>query len=313
LPDPVTPNRNIPIQTHGSNVNTWDGPLNSGLSIVDSSLGAVLNISTTGGITGLNATQLQNGTISVTGALSSAATLAFPLVMGWWRIENLTTGNFPLVVGTSGAEVIAIPPGGLYDVQINGGTARFCNLPPVGSYLDLASSSIPVWIQYCTKAPYLLCDGSAFSGATFPQLAVFLGGTTLPDFRGRSGHYLNAGTSRLTTTGAGIDGNTLLAVGGANGVTLAADRIPSLISSNLAQSISVTSGATVPKNGTIDTIQSGSSGTPVLYARMTGGTQGTLDSFANNSISVTYNNASQQLVQNAVPGIMSGIRLIRAA
>jgi microcystin-dependent protein len=40
---------------------------------------------------------------------------------------------------------------------------------------------------YGTTAPtnYLVCDGSAFSGVTYPALAVVLGGTTLPSLKGK--------------------------------------------------------------------------------------------------------------------------------
>ncbi len=35
-----------------------------------------------------------------------------------------------------------------------------------------------------TATGWLLCDGSSFSGTTYPDLNTFLGGTTLPDMRG---------------------------------------------------------------------------------------------------------------------------------
>ncbi len=39
------------------------------------------------------------------------------------------------------------------------------------------SNTIPV--------DYLLCDGSSFSSSTYPLLFALLGGTTLPDLRGK--------------------------------------------------------------------------------------------------------------------------------
>lgn len=35
------------------------------------------------------------------------------------------------------------------------------------------------------SANWLICDGSAFNPVDYPELSVFLGGSTLPDFRGR--------------------------------------------------------------------------------------------------------------------------------
>jgi microcystin-dependent protein len=48
---------------------------------------------------------------------------------------------------------------------------------PTGSILGLESAS--------AGPGYLLMDGSSFSAATYPELATYLGGTTLPDYRGR--------------------------------------------------------------------------------------------------------------------------------
>lgn len=309
MSDPTTTNRSLAVPVHASDVDTWDQPLNSNFGKLDTIVGGVASISTTGGVTGLNAAQLANGTISISGALASTVTIAFPVVQGWWTIENLTTGNFALVVGTTGAEIIAIPQGGLFDIQINGGAARFRNLPMVGSYMDIASASMPLWIQNCTKPPYLLCDGSTFSAVTYPALATFLGGTTLPDFRGRAPYYLNLGSGRLTSAGAGIDGNTVFASGGVNGVTLAANQLPTHASSG-SNTITVNSTTALTLTGTIQS------------ALVSGGSDRALRSDAINqaivssglnTINVSYTNASQQIVGNAAPGVMSGLRLIRAA
>ena len=85
---------------------------------------------------------------------------------------------------------------------------------------------------------YLLCDGSEVSRTTYAALFDAIGtthgpgnGTTtfnLPDLRGRVVAGVNnmGGTpaNRITTNGAGFDGNTLGAAGGAQVVTLTADQ-----------------------------------------------------------------------------------------
>lgn len=68
-------------------------------------------------------------------------------------------------------------------------------LQEVAEYLDtivnvLVSERLPVGnviMLYDSVAPYgyLLCDGSPFSGVTYPALAAKLGGTNTPDFRDR--------------------------------------------------------------------------------------------------------------------------------
>src|SRR5262249_44480409 len=52
------------------------------------------------------------------------------------------------------------------------------------------------------------------AAAPYPGLAIIVGGTTLPDMRGRGRMYLNQGTGRITAGGGGVDGNTLFAAGG---------------------------------------------------------------------------------------------------
>ena len=47
---------------------------------------------------------------------------------------------------------------------------------PAGTVTPYAGASAPLG--------WLLCDGSSFSAGTYPELAVALGGTTLPDLRG---------------------------------------------------------------------------------------------------------------------------------
>lgn len=43
------------------------------------------------------------------------------------------------------------------------------------------------WYDSTPPEGWLVCDGSTFSAATYPRLAEFLGGTTLPDMEGRVG------------------------------------------------------------------------------------------------------------------------------
>lgn len=40
-------------------------------------------------------------------------------------------------------------------------------------------------IRAIRPAPFLQCDGSAFTSSTYPALTRILGGATLPDVRGR--------------------------------------------------------------------------------------------------------------------------------
>lgn len=294
-------------------MDAWDVPLNANFGLLDTILGGSVTVPAVSGANViLNATQLAFGTIVVTGAIPGNCLIGFPAVSGWWSIFNQTTGGNLFISPAGSVENITVPPGQITDIQIIGIRAKFRSLPFIGSYLDYAGAAVPPWVSSCTIPPYLLCDGSAFSGTTYPYLAAILGGTNVPDFRGRAPYYLNGGSGHLTSGGAGIDGNTLFATGGANGITLATNQIPTITSSNAAQAIFVASAANVGQGGTINTVGTPGSGTAVAFISGPGLTNVPLGSSANNNISVTYTNGAQQVIGNAAPGLVSGIRMIRA-
>lgn len=323
--DPTTTNRTFAIPTHGSDVDTWDQPVNNNMALLDTILGGQQSVAAVnGGSTTLNATQLSGGLITVSGAIAGNSTIVFPAVQGWWSMYNTTTAGVLFVQTTGATERIAVPPGVITDIQILGTTTKFRNFPMVGSFIDYPSATVPSWITGCTIPPFLLCDGTTFSAVTYPYLNTILGGNTLPDYRGRSGYYLNGATSRLTVAGAGIDGSTLGATtAGAlagNGINLAANQIPSIPTGMSAGTVTVVSPAsgklvyTSPAGSNVTTIQAAPTGTIPVPATSVGSGFLGVDTLSSASpVTVTYVNASLQVVNNAAPGIVGGIRMIRAA
>jgi len=315
--DPVTVNRGYAIPSHGTDVDSWDVPLNGDFNLIDQNLGAVSNIALSNINVVLSPSQYACGTIRLSGALTTDVSVTFPAVSGWWVVDNQTTGASAVqLICSLGGNRIGLPQGVASDVFTDGANIGFRNLPGVGTYWDFAGSSIPRWVAFCTIAPWLNCDGSSFSAVTYPYLFALLGSTSLPDFRGRSSFYLNAGTGRLTSAGAGIDGDVHLGVGGLNGITLAVNQIPAgVISQNLTQPITVSNAANYllkALSGAIfDFPSTGGSG-----LRAPGSTASMDPAFqmnGNNAITVTSVNGAQQGITNAAPGIVSGIRMIRAA
>jgi hypothetical protein len=240
MPDPVTTNVLLVIQSHGSNVDSWDGPLNGDFSGLDGFLAGVQPISAAGASpitltapTGTptpagGPTQAQNAVLRFTGILTGNVQITLPLP-GYMIIENLTTGSFVLSFrAVSSGEVIGIEQGSTQHIYNDGTNVRFVNLPPVGTYLDICDATVPAWITACTKPPYLNCDGTTFSAATYPYLNGKLGGSTLPDMRGGFRGTLNQGTGRLTTASGGLDGNTRFARGGAQNYTLSQSNLPNI-------------------------------------------------------------------------------------
>jgi hypothetical protein len=332
MAEPSTVNVGLVVPNTGDLVGTWgSAALNPDFVALDGYFGGVQTVSLSNapvtltspsGFTptpGGGPTQAQNAVLRFTGTLSTNILVTLPLP-GYMVIENLTTagGNIVQFRAIGSGEIICVDQGDVQHIYNDGTNVRFVNLQPVNTYLDVAGTSIPVWISNCTKPPFLLCDGSTFNATTYPYLNQKLGGNTLPDFRGRNGYYVNAGTGRLTTGGAGIDGNTLFASANNNGVNLVANQIPALNGSN---TITVSDAS---RNGTIITAAPGFAisgrqfGSSVAgdnnFGPIVGGSVwgGASSLSGTNSIIVNPSGVSAS-VPATTPGVVSGIRLIRAA
>lgn len=315
-----TPNINLEEPARGDYVGTWDTPVNANETLTDLVVGGATTIALNNSPVVLASAQFQCKTITFNSTLTGSVTITFPTsFIKSYEIYNTCTGSsaFTVTLQTTaaGAGYVCAPPGTICEVVNIAGQIRFKNLGMVGTYWDYAGSSVPAWVIGSNPVPYLNCDGTTFAAATFPQLAVILGSTTLPDSRGRSRYNLNQTTGRLTSSGAGIDGNTNLAAGGNNGVTLTASNIPSGVTSvNAAQSITVATSAgsnlaiTPNSVGSLSAAAGGAGIVPLSLS--TWGSASTLT--GSNSITVVSSNASQTVVANAAPGYVGGITLIRA-
>lgn len=336
MTEPTTVNVGLIVPNTGDLVGTWgSGALNPDFVSVDGHLGGVQTIGIAGTPVTLTSpagfvptpgpgpTQAENAILRFTGTLTAFVTVTLPLP-GYYIIENLASpgAGFTVAFRAAGSgQVVSTQAGSCRHIYSDGTNVRFVNLPDVGTYIDYAATTVPNWISSCTIPPYLNCDGTLFNGATYPFLAAFLGGTRLPDYRGNVGFYLNQGTGRLTSAGAGIDGNTLFASGGNNGLFLGAGQVPTLASSgnnNIIVFPNGSSSSSVPVNAggggwVANSVPLG--GTGALFPQL-----GSPASFAiatnfsnSQNISVSYINGGQTIVPSTVPGVVGGIRLIRAA
>ena len=230
MADPQTVNKLLNQPIPGTDVGTWGTPINNNFGIIDNSFGGVATIALTNSPVTLSPTQYQCCFIRFTGAISANIAITMPAVGSFYRIINDTTNSsaFILTMGTTavGSQSIGLPPNTVTPIFTDGSNVRFDCLPAVGSYWDYAGSSVPLWLQNCTVPPWLNCDGTSFSSATYPGLAALWAGTTLPDSKGRARSALNQGSNRLLSSNNGVDGNTFSA-GGGGSVTLSQAQLPS--------------------------------------------------------------------------------------
>lgn len=304
---PTTNNRSYITDGHGLGVNTWDATLNTVFNQIDQNFGAVSNIALSNVNVTLNPAQYVCGTLRFSGILTGNVIVTFPSVSGWWVCENVCTGNFYVQLTCGAGNKICVPPGESVDVLTDGSNFRYRNFGRVGSELYLDTAAVPVWITNCTVPPYLLCDGSAFSSGTYPALAAILGGTTLPDARGRARFALNGGTGRLTTTG-GIDGNTLLAAGGdGDGLVIGTTNLPAV---TLATAITAGQGSHVHVNSKpVFNNTSASTTGPVQGWNLENTVAATLPAM----VGTTPLGGDGTALASVPPGYVGGITLIRAA
>jgi microcystin-dependent protein len=234
-----TPNIQWEEPARNDDVGTWDTPVNNNGTLIDLVTGAIATIGLNNSNVVLSAAQFRSKQITFNSTLTGSVTITFPTSFTKsYEIQHLCTGSSAFIITltttAAGGQAICAAPGETIDCFNDGTNLKFKNLDRIGKYWDYGGSSVPAWVSACTVPPYLNCDGTAFSAATYPALAVILGSTTLPDIRGTSRAALNQGTGRINSSNCGIDGNTNYSRGGADQVTLATSQIPANIPGQVA-------------------------------------------------------------------------------
>lgn len=318
MADPQTANLLVYQPSRGSDPGVWDSPVNANTGVMDSMSSNVSVIPLTGGVpvtlslppnsgaSWVGPYQSQSAVLRFTssGTLSAAVTVTLPRP-GFWIVENLcTVGAFYVALASSApGNIICAPPGEAVHVYCDGVNVKYVNLDRVGSYMDLAASAVPAWISNCTVKPYLNCDGSPFSAVTYPNLAALLGGTTLPDARGRMRAALNQGTGRIS---ASVNGDILSNGGGLDTTTMVRGNIPNF---NLV--------ITEPNSGTghqhsVPIVQGAGLGGAGAAIAAAGGN--TLTTFSTTGIIVSMQTTPFSITpMNTLPPVMiGGLTLIRS-
>jgi len=231
--DPTTTNLIMAQPIRASDVGTWDVPVNGNTGILDQAFGGVTTLALTNSPVTLTTSQAQNSVIRLTGTLTGNVAITMASIYKFWTVDNQLV-NSPssycaTILSTGGSVIIGCPPGNT-DIYYDGTSVKYRNLDKLGEYWDYVGSTVPSWVTACTNKPYLNCDGTVISSATYPQLVNLLGTTTLPDSRGRYRAALNQTTGRITSSG-GVDGNTAYAAGGIQNqsVTIGTSNLPASI------------------------------------------------------------------------------------
>jgi hypothetical protein len=144
MPSTFTANLVLELQATGDNNNTWGTKENSNLSVLDGKLGSVTSISTTGGTTTLSTGQELVGTISVSGALVSDATIVFSGRPGFWIVDNQTSNLWAVLVNVSGQVAVPIQQGESALVWCNGTNMHKRKRYPVAPVVLTDGATVPV-------------------------------------------------------------------------------------------------------------------------------------------------------------------------
>jgi|SRR5882672_1112694 len=226
-----TPNIQLEEPARGDDVGVWDTPVNSNMTITDLVVGGITTIALNNSPVVLNAAQFRNKTIVFNSTLTGNVTITLPTSFTKsYEIYNGCTGSsaFTVTLQTTGAggQAICPPPGEFIDAINDGTNLKFKNFGRIGSYWDYAGSSIPNWVSGCTVAPYLNCDGTSFSSATYPTLTTLIGVNLTPDGRGRTRFALDGGTGRISSAAGGFSAPVVGGSGGSQTITLGTSNLP---------------------------------------------------------------------------------------
>lgn len=327
MADPVEPLKALTTPNTGADVGAWGPVINGDFTAIGGMLGGVVSITAagsnitltapTGSITpGGGPNQSQNAVLRFVGTLTANINVTLPLP-GYYICEHRAGGAFTISLVAPGAgEFISLPNYTPTHIFSDGINVRFCNLGPVGAYLDLAFSSVPAWITNCTIPPYLLCDGTVYNISSFPELGSLLGATFggngsttfgVPDLRARYRLPLGGSSGRVTNGVSGIDGTTIASSGGSQSLQ-SHNHTTNENPHNHSTNVSTSSNNTTNPSGS----QPGAPSSGNIYQNP-GQNNGSFASnfIANATTGITINSTGAGNSQNMPPTLVSGIALIK--
>jgi hypothetical protein len=187
----MTTNKGLSQPANGSNVDTWDVPVNANFGYIDQAFGATTSLNATSGSATLADTQYRSLSLSISGAISANVTYTIPSsVGGQWIIYNTTTdasgGPWSIIIASGGGgTTVAIQRNKSTVISSDGTNIRsvyaesltVAPLPfPSGTAMLFAQTSAPTgWTKSTTHDNKALrvVSGAASSGGTVSFTSAF--------------------------------------------------------------------------------------------------------------------------------------------
>lgn len=224
-----TTNKNIEKPASGDYPGTWATPINANWDLIDSALGATLNLSglASSNVT-LTRTQASNLIIKCTGILTANIQITFPAYGGLWVVSNETTGSFTITIACAGGGTSVTAASAARTIIMTDGTNariaddRVSSFSLTSSAMDGLFGSTQGNIVYRGASSW-----AALGPGTSGQYLKTQGAAANPTWA-----TVSAGVGTITgvtagdgLTGGGSSGGVTLDVGAGNGISVAANTV----------------------------------------------------------------------------------------
>ena len=167
----MTTNKGLNQPANGSNVDTWDVPVNNNFGWIDQAFGSTTGLSATSGSATLTDTQYRSLSLAISGAMSANVTYTIPSnIGGQWIVYNTTsdtggTGPWTVTIASaSGGTSVVIQRNKPTLIVSDGGTP-VTNIRSV--YAESLAAAVPsglisMWSGSIATIPsgWYLCNGS---------------------------------------------------------------------------------------------------------------------------------------------------------
>jgi len=203
----TTTNKGLNTPANGSNVNTWDVPVNANFTTIDTAFGGSVTVSgLTGGTTTFTSAQYTPPIVILTGTLTSNQTLNFPSgVGGVWSIYNSTTGSYTVTIGSGGGgSTVSITRGYRTAIICDGTNVAPATTTP--SSASFQTGMIMLWSGSIGTIPtgWVICDGTNSTPDLRDRFVIGAGGSYSPGNTGGASS-VSLGTGNLPAHTHGIN------------------------------------------------------------------------------------------------------------